>query len=90
VSYYQYTLDILSLASNHLFSRHNFLLFAFHKCLFFRWEFIFKKGNEFWFRTNYEAKKFRIVMCKLFSSDTRKGEGKEGALLANQHDFIIY
>ena len=47
---------------------------------FLRWEFIFKKGNEFWFRTNFKAKKFRIVMWKLTPSEIRKGEGVGGML----------
>ena len=30
-----------------------------------RWEYVLNRKNEFWFRTNYEAKKFKIVKSKI-------------------------
>jgi hypothetical protein len=81
VFFFYFAVDISILAFHRLLSREDILLFTFLISLFFRWEFIFKKGTEFWFRTNYKAKKFRIVMWKLVPSDKRKGEGMEGVLV---------
>ena len=45
-----------------------------------RWEYVLNRKNEFWFRTNYEAKKFKIVKSKINFEGTEEKIQSHGGL----------
>ena len=47
-----------------------------------RWEYVLNRKNEFWFRTNYEAKKFKIVKSKINFGGTKTTDQSQNDIQA--------